>query len=397
MSTFAKAGLPRSQGGASAPKKPVYASPGTGSAKRKKHLESNIATGNGAPAAQQRLVFGSPETTPAAPPPRSPSVLGDSQLPSSYAGRSPATPTLMQQLTGGTSAGKLSAEERQQLQGSLDVSGETRQKTVTELRKDPENQSLGAAAAAGAVTTLGTGSFDPTLSKDGDTVASAGMTVPAPGDPAVVVPAAGGAHVGRHTRKAGDVGLVPAVSSPEAAAKGKPSVPITVGKAAAAAKFKTAKDSKAKTVTPLMVTSTVASVAEAGPNIVDQSYVSSGRNLPGMIQVPSLSGSANTTYITSTNFGMSITGQNDIFSKTSTDRKRPRVPTDDLWWLKNPLKIDDMDVKIAEAAARANEPNEEHAKRQRMVVDKELARFPRYRLYASSDHVAEQVLSHRQY
>jgi hypothetical protein len=131
--------------------------------------------------------------------------------------------------------------------------------------------------------------------------------------------------------------------------------------------------------------------------VIDQSYVSKGRNLPGLIEIPRLNGSANKSYLGSDIRGMSIMGHNDIFSKNATDRKRPRVPTDDLWWLKNPLKMDDMDAQLARAAVQADEPNEEHAKRQRVYAEKELSRFPRYRLYASADHVAEQILSHRSY
>lgn len=139
-----------------------------------------------------------------------------------------------------------------------------------------------------------------------------------------------------------------------------------------------------------------APVPVEGIGSVDQSYVGSGRNLPGYIVNPNtiLVGDANSTYLTMGADGSQM-GNNDIFAARAKRLELKRPPTDDLWWLKNPLKMDSVDKQMAIAAQNASTMNVENVKRQRRIAEKELSRFPRYRLYAGMDHGSEEVLSHK--
>ena len=123
---------------------------------------------------------------------------------------------------------------------------------------------------------------------------------------------------------------------------------------------------------------------------------SRSRSLPNMIAIPSLNGDANSTYLSS-GAGGSFTGHNDIFAARAKRVEMKQLFSDNLWWLNNPLKLDNIDKQMARAAILSKEPNVEHEKRQRQFAEKELMRTPRYRLYAGSDHVAEEVLSHKSY
>lgn len=125
-------------------------------------------------------------------------------------------------------------------------------------------------------------------------------------------------------------------------------------------------------------------------------YAPSSRSRPSMIVNPTdmLIGDANSTYLTNGANGSQM-GNNDIFAARAKRLEVKRPPTDDLWWLKNPLKIDTLDKQMAIAARNASEINTENLDRQRKLAERELSRFPRYRLYASNDHGSQDVLSHR--
>lgn len=132
---------------------------------------------------------------------------------------------------------------------------------------------------------------------------------------------------------------------------------------------------------------------------LDQSYVPSGRNLPSIIPDPygQLRGDANSTYLmTGAGGPASQMGNNDIFAARAKRREFKRHFTQDFWWLKDPLKLNHhLDKQMANAARNALMENPEHVKRQRLNAERELSRFPRFRLYASMDHGSEEVLSHK--
>lgn len=135
-----------------------------------------------------------------------------------------------------------------------------------------------------------------------------------------------------------------------------------------------------------------------GNAVIDQSYVPKGQNLPGMIVLPTaqLQGNSNAAYFAG-GANSSQMGHNSIFKSKSKQAAVSAAPTDNLWWLTNPLKMDSIDKQMAVAAQKASEPNEENLKRQRKIAERELSKFPRYRLYAGSDHVAEEILSHKSF
>lgn len=120
-----------------------------------------------------------------------------------------------------------------------------------------------------------------------------------------------------------------------------------------------------------------------------------GKLLPGMGAPPSTNGDAHSTYYLQ-GAGASYVGREHEILASRAQRsslKREYAPSDDFWWLKDPMKLDKVDVDMAKAAAAYQDKAKQRKQDEEQVqyAERELSHFPQYRIYSSNTNADLEV------